>query len=406
MTENKKTKKPEAFPNTVRGFVLAMERAETCRDIRWNEFTESPVILDRRTGRTRPVTDEYRSGIVTEIEERFGLFSLCKFDHAFRVFYSSPERSYHPIKERIESIEYDGGNHISESLVKILNVSPSPYAAEAARLLFAGGIRCLYEPGCKCDYVVTLIGTKQGEGKSTFLRWLAMNDDWYGELKAFDFQKGAEALIGKWIVEIPELAALRRAEVEEAKAFISQQRDHYRRPYERTPSDLKRKCVMAGTTNCLQFLTDPTGNRRFLPIQVGSDGADLFRREAEIKAEIEQCWAEAYSKRSLPFMLPAPRAKLLERIEREQEAATVDDPELSLIMTYLDGKRETCVLEIFYDAFSRSSYERPTKADRNQIGALLQKAGWRRNGQMYPYTKPYPNRQHKWTPAGRSDSSE
>lgn len=382
---------------TVNGFVTAMDESESCRDIRWDEFTEAPVVL--KNGRTEQVSDDYRAEIKAELESKFGLYSVSKFEDAFRIFCADPVRRYHPIKERIESIEWDGKSHIASVLVDVLKVDPSAYAVEAARLLFAGGIRRLYEPGCKNDYVVVLIGPRQGEGKSTFLRWLALDDDWYGELKTFDYQKGAEALSGKWIVEIPELAALRKSEVEEVKAFISQQRDHYRRPYERTISDIKRKCVMAGTTNSLQFLSDPTGNRRFLPIEVHSDGSDLYNNEKKVRALIEQCWAEAYHKLKSDFTAPTPNPQLIKRIEQEQERATVDDPNLNLIQSYLDGRDATCVLEVYYDAFGHSTFERPTKADRNEIGLLLQKAGWRRTSGMYSYTKPSISRQAKWVPA-------
>ncbi len=399
----KQKKQQGQLPKTVNGFVDAMMAVEKCAPVRWDEFLEVPVVLDENTGKAEPVNDAYRAEIKAELETKFGLYSVSKFDDAFRIFCAEPSRRYHPIKNRIESIQWDGESHIKEAFVKILKVKPSPYAAEAARLFFAGGIQRLYNPGCKNDYVVTLIGTKQGEGKSTFLRWAALDDDWYGELKTFDYQKGAEALNGKWIVEIPELAALRKSEVEEVKAFISQQRDHYRRPYDRTISDIKRKCVMAGTTNALQFLSDPTGNRRFLPIEVHSDGQDLYDREQEIRAELEQCWAEALHKRDMKFMLTTPSAKLLTRIKQEQEAAEIDDPHLSLIKSYLAGRTATCVLEIYYDALGHSSYDSPTKADRNEIGLLLQKAGWRRVPSMYQYTKPSPSRQHKWVPADAVD---
>lgn len=399
----KKAKQQGQLPKTVNGFVDAMMQAETCVPVRWDEFLEVPVVLNESTGKAEPVDDAYRAAIKAELETAFGLYSVSKFDDAFRIFCAEPSRRYHPIKQRIEAIKWDGKNHIQHVFVNVLKVDPSPYAIETARLFFAGGIQRLYDPGCKNDYVVTLIGTKQGEGKSTFLKWCAMDDDWYGELKTFDYQKGAEALNGKWIVEIPELAALRKSEVEEVKAFISQQRDHYRRPYDRTISDIKRKCVMAGTTNALQFLSDPTGNRRFLPIEVHSAGEDLYDREAEIRAEIEQCWAEAYHKRDTAFMRCTPNPKLLKRIAQEQEAATIDDPNLSLIQSYLSGHTATCVPEIYYDALGHTTFEHITKADRNEIGQLLQKAGWRRTKLLYQYTKPVVSRQPKWVPADAAD---
>lgn len=395
----KNTQKAVNLPKTIYGMVAALELTESCVNVRFDEFTERAVLLDPATGSREPVTDADRAEVKAEIEERFGLYSASKFDEAWRIFVSDPTRRYHPIKQRIENIQWDGRQHIAHIFERVLQVDVSPYDMEAARIFFAGGIQRLYDPGCKCDYVLVLIGTHQGEGKSTFLRWAAMEDDWYGELKTFDYQKGAEALNGKWIVEIPELAALRKSEVEEVKAFISQQRDHYRRPYDRTTSDIKRKCVMAGTTNALQFLSDPTGNRRFLPVEVHSTGAELFAREKEIRAELEQCWAEAYHKMGTPFMQPAPSSRLIKRIEEHQEAAAVDDPSLAIICSYLENREETCVLEIFYDAFGRPSFEHPTKAERNEIGMLLQRAGYRRTTTMYRYTKPTISRQAKWVKA-------
>lgn len=390
------------FPKTIYGFADAMATLDICRDLRWNLFTETPVLLDDKTGKVKPVNDSMLSEIKAELEDKFNLYSDARFNDGWRVLCKQPDRQYHPIRERIEAIRWDEKDHITYILQNVLKCSESAYTKECARLLFAGGIRRLYEPGCKFDTVVVLQGAHQGEGKSTFLRWMALDDDWFGVLKTFDPQKGAEALSNKWIVEIEELAALRKAEIEVVKGFISQQSDNYRRPYERTTSDVKRKCIMAGTTNALQFLSDPTGNRRFLPIEVHSRAeVDLYPKEKEIRTEIEQCWAEAYHwySENDGYMSPTPDTDLIERITLEQERATVNDPNLDIIRSFLDGRSATCVLEIYYDAFGHSTLDHPTKAERNEIGVLLQKAGWRRVPYYMQYTKPTVSRQAKWLPA-------
>ena len=407
MPEKNKNRTQRLFPKTVNGFVDAMESLEICDSIRWNAFTESPIILSE-TGAISPVTDATLAEIKAEIEERYKIYNQERFNEAWRIFCADAKRSYHPIKQRIENAKWDGKPHITKVLQKILKCDESPYTKECARLLFSGGLRRLYEPGCKFDSVIVLIGTQQGEGKSTFLRWLAMEDDWYGTLKTFDYQRGAEALSGKWIVEIEELSALKKSEVEEVKAFISQQRDHYRRPYERTTSDIPRKCVMAGTTNSMQFLSDPTGNRRFLPIEVHSRGeTEIYPNEKEIRAELEQCWAEAYAlyRANDEFMLPTPDRDLTDRIISEQERATVNDPNLDIVKSFLESRTATCVLEIYYDAFGHSTADHPSKPERNEIGVLLQRCGWRRDGSRIQYTKPIVHRPAKWVPADAVDEN-
>lgn len=385
---------------TIDAFVEALNAAVSCADVRWDEFARAPVRLNPVTMKTEPLSDADLAAIQAEVETRFGLYSTRKFDFAFRLLCADPARAFHPIKRRVEAIMWDGRPHITRLLERVMKTEPSPLAAEAARLLFAGGIHRLYEPGCKFDYLVTLIGTKQGEGKSTFLRWLAIEDDWFGELKTFDCQKGAEALSGKWIVEVPEMAALRRSEMEEVKAFITQQRDHYRLPYDRSVSDVKRRCILAGTTNSRQFLTDTTGNRRFLPVEVFSSGYDLYRNEGAVRAEIGQCWAEAYALRDEAFMRPVPDGEAARFLEKAQRSAEVEDPDLESVRAFLEDRDATCVREIFYDALGHSSYDLPKRSDSNHIVMLLQKAGWKRNDSaMYPYSRPKPSRQAKWVRA-------
>ena len=116
-----------------------------------------------------------------------------------------------------------------------------------------------------------LIGTKQGEGKSTLVRWLAMKDDYFTEVTEIEGQKGMEAVEGAWICEMGELLALTKArEIEAVKSYLTRLADRYRRPFDRRVTDHKRQCIFIGTTNKEQFLTDKTGNRRFYPVKVYS----------------------------------------------------------------------------------------------------------------------------------------
>jgi predicted P-loop ATPase len=130
--------------------------------------------------------------------------------------------------------------------------------------------------------------------------------------------------------------------------------------------------VFIGTTNKEQFLTDKTGNRRFYPVKVQQTGYDLFDHEEEIKAYIQQCWAEAkalYDRGEIP---PYADRKLVAEIRQMQDEATEDDYRVGLIQSYLENKRETCVLDLWQNALGGGEYTKPTKKESQEIGMIMQ----------------------------------
>ena len=148
-----------------------------------------------------------------------------------------------------------------------------------------------YEPGRKYDYMVVLQGP-QGIGKSTLLRRLAMRDEFFvDDVKNIGSKDAQELIQGRWFVEFAELAAFKGKQVETLKSFITSQTDSYRVPYAKRPVQLPRRCVLVGTTNLGEYLEDPTGNRRFMPVRCDGKGwRDIFA--ADFPAYVEQVWAE------------------------------------------------------------------------------------------------------------------
>ena len=324
------------------------------------------------------------------IEEKYGLRNAGKTNDAFLAFLT--EREFSPIQERIKSIVWDGEPHVEQFYIRWLKADNSQYNREVTRMDYLQRIKRAFEPGCKADQVPVLKGS-QGSGKSTLIRWSALEDELYASVTTIEGQKGYEAVQGKFICELEELLATvgEGTKKENAtKAFISGQSDHYRRPYDRRTSDNPRTCVFIGTTNRDKFLTDMTGNRRWYPIDCRlTDGTFIFDHEAEIKADIEQCYAEMYHAwvNHLPLASPVPDRVLLDIIRDQQEASEMEDYRVGLIERYIltHGAELISCIEIWEQVLQiGQARRRMTKSESNEIGELLRhKLGCRPVGKKY-----------------------
>jgi predicted P-loop ATPase len=205
--------------------------------------------------------------------------------------------------------------------------------------MLVGAVARVYNPGVKFDLVLTLVSTMQGTGKSSFFR--ALGRSWFSD--SFSGVNGKEAfeqLQGAWIMEMAELKGLRKAEVESVKHFIAKQEDIYRPAYARIPETFLRQCVFVATTNEVGFLRDPSGNRRFMPVDV--EGTKLLVNPKlmefiENDKEIAQVWAEAYTlyKKGEKLYLNAEEEVIA---EKEQKDHSEVDERSGIIEEYLETK--------------------------------------------------------------------
>ena len=311
------------------------------------------------------------------IEEHYGLRNVGKQNDAFLAVLA--ERKFSPIQEMIKALRWDGKPHCENFFQFALEADDSRYTREIARIHFRQMIERAFIPGCKADHVLVLKGV-QGCGKSTICRWLALEDALYASVGTIDGQKGFEAVQGKFCCELEELLAVvgegTRKEAQ-VKSFLSGQSDHYRRPFDRRSSDNPRTCFFVGTTNRDRFLTDPTGNRRWYPLECRrKDGAWVFKHEAEIKSEIRQSIAEMFEawKNARPLASPMPDIAILKTIQQMQEASELEDYRVGIIEKYLKatGKPYVCCIELWENAFPDGTSKRAmTRADANELGELL-----------------------------------
>ena len=360
--------------STIDNFLLILRNDKEFESLRFNQLSYSPEhIVDGKLERWQDKDD---SKARFYIEQKYKIHNREKLDDALRILFA--EREYHPIKQIIEAVEWDGVSRIQELFIKWLKCEDTPYIREVTRLVFAGGIHRLYNAGCKFDDVAVLIGTKQGEGKSSFVRWLAIKDEFFTEVTEIEGQKGVEAIEGAWVCEIAELLAVTKSkEVEAVKSYITKLVDRYRRPFDRRTTDHKRQCVFIGTTNKEQFLTDKTGNRRWYPVKVNSSGYDLHDNKEEIQADILQAWAEAKYLYDKGELQPYADRNLLKDIREKQEAAVEDDYRVGMIADYIGRKDKVCVLELWKNALD-NEFSKPSRRESNELALILQSLGWER----------------------------
>ena len=257
------------------------------------------------------------------------------------------------------------------------------YTKEIMRLLMMAAIRRVYEPGCKFEIMVCLVGG-QGAGKSTFFRFLAINDEWFSDdLKRMDDDNVYRKMQGHWIIEMSEMMATVNAKsIEDIKSFISRQKETYKIPYETHLEDRPRQCVFVGTSNNMDFLPlDRTGNRRFAPVLVHPERVEkhILEDEKESREYIRQAWAEAmelYRNGSHELKLSR---KTEEYLKEMQKDFMPEDAKVGVIQIWLDELAEdyVCSIMIYKEAFSHE-YDTPKDWELKEINNVMNHSivGW------------------------------
>lgn len=203
----------------------------------------------------------------------------------------SSERAYHPIRDYLESLSWDGTARIDSLLENYLGAENSEYTKQTIAITLIAAVARIYKPGYLFQTVLVLSGP-QGIGKSTFFAKL-FSPYYSDSLSLFDLRDktGPEKLSGLWGIELSELSGLRKMDVETIKSFVSRSDDQYRRAYGTVVESHPRSCVIVATTNNANFLRDSTGNRRFLVVPVY--GGTQKHPWDLTQNDVDQIWAEA-----------------------------------------------------------------------------------------------------------------
>ena len=345
--------------------------------------------------------------LISYVDSHYGTFSARNYDIA--VAKVTDDRSYHPIREFIENLpEWDKVPRVDTLLIDYLGADDNEYVRAVTRKTLCAAIKRVLYPGCKFDSMLVLNGP-QGVGKSTLIAKLA--GEWFSDSLNLGDTKdktAAEKLQGYWILEIGELAGLKKAEVETLRSFLSRQNDIYRAAFGKRATPHLRQCVFFGTTNAESgYLRDTTGNRRFWPVKTPGTG---IKHSWDLTPElICQIWAETlvYVKQGEKLYLSAE----LEALSKaEQREAMESDEREGLVRLYLDTllpedwdgmdiferrnfltgsdlgetkkpgtvkRTQVSNMEIWCECFGK---ERANirRTDSNELTAILARLGWKR----------------------------
>lgn len=400
---------------TLDNLMLILRNDEGLKNIAFNRHRDG---IDARGGLPwQQIKDGWNdsdnAALKVYINHKYGVYSPTKTKDA--ILTAASERAYHPIKEYLESLPpWDGVGRIDNLLRDYFGADDNSYTRAVIRKSITAAVARIYQPGIKFDSVLILNGP-QGIGKSTFFSKLA--GEWFSDsLTVTDMKDkaGPEKLQGYWILELGELAGMRKTEAETVKSFISRVDDKYRASYGISVENHPRQCIIVGSTNAEDgFLRDITGNRRFWPVRVSGNSEKKPWQIAD--AEVRQIWAEALVlyKNGEKLYLEGEDA---ETAVQEQADAMETDEREGLVRAYLDTllpenwddmnlyerrnflngndfgvdectgtvRRDTvCNMEIWCECFEkdRSAME---KSDAYKISAMMEKIeGWTKSGYKY-----------------------
>ena len=294
-TENLTANKRGEYDNTAGNLNIILRNDPFLKDVfKFNKFDNKRYITRPLPWRVisgiEPVRDVDYSGVRNYIECAYGIVSSQKVDDALAIEFEA--NSFHPIQMYLQGLKWDGIKRIDTLLIDYFGTVDNVYTRAAMRKMLVAAVTRVFHPGAKFDTALILVGPQETY-KSTFLRKLGRS--WFSD--TFNTVQGKESfeqLQGAWIIEMAELSGLKKAEVETIKHFITKESDSFRPAYGRTVEVYPRQCVFFGTTNRDDFLRDPTGNRRFLPIDVRPTYATKSVPNDFTDDEIDQVWAEAY----------------------------------------------------------------------------------------------------------------
>lgn len=245
--------------------------------------------------------------------------------------------SYHPIRDYLNGLTWDGTPRLERLIIDYIGAEDTELNRVMTRKHFTAAVTRVFKPGCKYDYCLVMTGP-EGAGKSTLLN--KMGGQWFNDsITTTEGKEGMDQLRRAWIIEMGELASIKRSDVESIKAYLSKRVDIYRAAYARRTAEHPRQCIFCGTTNEALFLKGDNGNRRFWIIAVDPTLRKYTAWQDAIDRDRDQLWAEA-----VHYYKQGEKLYLDDRLEAQAKQRQAeynddhDDPLTDMLLNFLDAK--------------------------------------------------------------------
>jgi predicted P-loop ATPase len=370
------------------GYNQFASRIELLRDLPWRVMDGNSYWMDSDDAALRHYLERF-----------YGISHTGKTMDALSVIVE--QNKFNPVKEYLNGLTWDGTKRLDTLFIDYFGAEDHEYTRAATRKMMCAAVARIYSPGCKFDYMLLMIG-KQSLGKSYFIKMLG--GKWYSDsLASVTGKEAYEQLQGVWLIEMGELSAAKKADVDALKHFITKQEDIFRSAYGRRTEAHPRQCIFLGTTNDYECLRDTTGGRRFWPINVGKGKNDMWQ-----DLNVDQVWAEAVQAFNAGETLFLPQ-ELEDYANMVQAEHTVESEKAGMIYEYLEtllpeewadmelGERRlflsgdftrgegkvkrtrVCAIEVWCECLNGDPRQLTTGQAREIRGILDHAKGWNRN---------------------------
>ena len=342
-------------------------------DLRKNELTGAIEYTDSQ-GRTIALQGQDLDLMTVKLSCENGVF-IPEQRVKSAIQYAAIRNSYCPIRRYLDHCSASTEPHPDwDRIGEVFLGNRHKIATTAMQRMMIGAVARAFNPGCSMSWLPILVGP-QGAGKSQFSRNLVPQDLFSEITTPLDtLMKEQYRLHVAWLLELPEIDNyFNTRNIENFKNLVTTRVDEVRYPYASLPSKLARRFVLIGTTNRNQFLVDSTGNRRFVPLEIGAGFQIPWR---ELVQQRDSLWAAAVQAYRADVGYEFNSGEIAAIAEYIQEFGD-PDPWMDKVASYVAIREEVTAAEILTNALELDPRNQARREGR-RVADVLQALGWRR----------------------------
>ena len=341
--------------------------------LRKNELTGAIEYTDEG-GKTISLQGNDLDLMTTKLACEYGVF-IPEPRIKSAIQYAAQKNQYCPIRRYLDHCSAHAKPHEDWAQIgKVFLGNAHNIATLAMQRMMIGAVARAYNPGCSMSWLPILVGA-QGVGKSMFARNLVPPALFSEVTTPLDtLMKEQYSLHVAWLLELPEIDNyFNIRNIENFKNLITTRADEVRRPYASLPERLFRRFVLIGTTNRNQFLVDSTGNRRFVPLEIGGGFQIPWKQLVDERDSMWAAAVQAYRNGESYEFDAGEIAAIAEYIQEFGDP----DPWMDKISTYVTIRNEVSAAEVLTNALELDPRNQGRREAR-RVADVLQAMGWRR----------------------------